>query len=128
MPMRPGDYRVHIDSPFCCQGTGIENAARFGDGIYFHHANQLWVNLYIASILDWSEQGIQLRMETRYPEAGDIRITVQAAKPANAILHLRIPSWLKGTPVVTVNGEKSTTTARPGSYLRSRGLEIRRCD
>ena len=31
MPMRPGDFRVHIDSPFCCQGTGIENAARFGE-------------------------------------------------------------------------------------------------
>ena len=117
MPMRPGDFRVHIDEPFCCQGTGIENTARFGDGIYFHEGNQLWVNLYISSALDWKEKGIKLRMGTRYPEQGEIRITLDLAKPVDATLNFRIPSWLQETPEASVNGEKIPNPAKPGSYL-----------
>jgi hypothetical protein len=117
MPMRPGDYRVHIDSPFCCQGTGIENTARFGEGIYFQQENELWVNLYIASTLDWKEAGIQLHMETRYPQDGKIRITVEAAAPKKATLHLRIPSWLQASAEASINAERITAPATPGSYL-----------
>lgn len=117
MPMRPGDYRVHIDSPFCCQGTGIENAARFAEGIYFQQADQLWVNLYIASIVDWKETGLRLRMETHYPQDGNIRITVKAAAPKRATLHLRIPSWLQAAAEASINDEKVTAPATPGSYL-----------
>lgn len=29
-PLRPGDFRTYLDGPYCCQGTGIENAERFG--------------------------------------------------------------------------------------------------
>ena len=74
------------------------------------------MNLYIASTLDWREQGIQLRMETRYPETGDIRITVEAAKPRrrhhpppHSVLAARDP-WS------TVNGENIHHHARPGSF------------
>ncbi len=117
MPMRPGDFRVHIDEPFCCQGTGIENAARFGEAIYFHRRNELWVNLFIASTLDWREQGMKVRLETRYPEDGVIRMKFEAAKPVKATLNLRIPSWLGGKAAVKVNGRKVSADAVPGSFL-----------
>ena len=77
MPLRPGDFRVHIDSPFCCLGTGIENAARFGEAIYFHRGNTLWVNLFIPSTLDWREQGMKIRLDSLYPEDGNIRLTLK---------------------------------------------------
>jgi DUF1680 family protein len=117
LSMRPGDFRVHIHEPFCCLGTGIETAARFGDAIYFHHGNQLWVNLYIPSALAWTEQGIQLKLDTRYPEEGRIQLALTTAKPVAAALHLRVPGWLDGSPQVAVNGAAQPVAAKPGSFL-----------
>ena len=36
--LRPGDFRSYlpVDGTFCCNGTGLENTARFGEGVYFH--------------------------------------------------------------------------------------------
>lgn len=116
-PLRPGDFRTYLDGPYCCQGTGIENAARFGEAIYFHKGSTLWVNLFIASTLDWSEQGIRLKMETRYPETGLVRLTVQAEKPVDATLNLRVPAWGDEPVGVTVDGKKVASEAKPGSYL-----------
>jgi DUF1680 family protein len=116
-PLRPGDFRTYLDTPFCCLGTGIENTARFGEVIYFHHAESLWVNLFIASTLDWRERGLKLRLETTYPETGLVRLRFEAAAPTNATVHLRIPSWVNGPVDLTINGKKETTDARPGTFL-----------
>ena len=116
-PLRPGDFRTYIDQPYCCLGTGIENAARFNDAIYFHRRNALWVNLYIPSTLDWTEQGLKLRLETRYPESGAIRLTVDSASPVTAEIRLRIPSWLQGKASVKVNGKPFPARPVPGQFL-----------
>ncbi len=115
-PLRPGDFRTYLNGPYCCQGTGIENAARFGEAIYFHHATTLWVNLFISSTLDWREQGLTLRMETRYPETGDIRLTVGAAVPVDATVNLRIPAWVDGPVAFLVNGVPQPAVIKPGNY------------
>ncbi len=116
-PLRPGDFRTYLDSPYCCQGTGIENTARFGEAIYFHRANTLWINLFIPSTLDWRERGLKLRLETTYPEAGLIRIALEAARRTNATINLRIPSWMTGVADLAINGKRESVATRPGSYL-----------
>lgn len=116
-PLRPGDFRTYLDSPFCCQGTGIENTARFGEAIYFHYADSLWVNLFIPSTLDWRKRGLKLRLETTYPETGLIRLGFEAAAPTNATIHLRIPSWVNGPVGLAINGKKESTDVRPGTFL-----------
>jgi DUF1680 family protein len=120
MPMRPGDFRVYLDEPFCCQGTGIENTARFGEAIYFHRADTLWINLFIASTLDWREQGLRLRLETRYPDNGEVRLTIEAERRVPAELKFRIPAWVQGAPVVTVNGKPAAPSAKSRAYLSLR--------
>ncbi|MBI5835204.1 MAG: glycoside hydrolase family 127 protein [Armatimonadetes bacterium] len=117
MSMRPGDFRVHIDEPYCCQGTGLENAARFGESIYFGRDDALWVNQYIASTLDWREQGLRLRLDTRYPEDGLVRLTIEAGQPRLATIHLRIPGWLQGTAVARINGQPVADRPAPGTFL-----------
>lgn len=117
MSMRPGDYRVHIDAPFCCQGTGIENTARFNEAIYFHRADELWVNLFIASTLDWSEKGIKLRLETSYPENGIIRLAVEAAAPVQATINFRIPGWVQGEVEARINDKPESVKPVPGTFL-----------
>ena len=117
MPLRPGDFRVHIDSPYCCLGTGIENAARFGEAIYFHRGNNLWVNLYIPSMLDWNEQGMKIRLDTHYPETGNIRLTLEMSHPLEATFNFRIPAWLEGLAEARVNGIKVSTQPSPDTFL-----------
>ncbi|HML74126.1 MAG TPA: glycoside hydrolase family 127 protein [Anaerohalosphaeraceae bacterium] len=117
MPLRPGDFRVYIDEPFCCQGTGIENAARFGEAIYFHQDDTLWVNLFIASTLDWREQGMKLRLDTEYPEKGRIKLTMNMARPQYARLNFRIPSWMKGRAELKINDHIESVEVVPGTFL-----------
>jgi hypothetical protein len=58
-----GDFRTYLNGSFCCTGTGIENTARYNEGIYFHKGDSLWVNLYIPSELTWQEAGMVLRQQ-----------------------------------------------------------------
>ena len=119
-PLRPGDFRTYLDGPYCCQGTGIENTARFGEAIYFHRDEKLWVNLYIPSTLDWRERGLRIRMETRYPENGLIRLLMDADAPVNATVNLRIPSWVSNSVELAINGRGEVSANQPGNYLSVR--------
>ena len=47
---------------------------------------------------------MKVRLETRYPEDGDIRVTFTPAKTVEAAIRLRIPGWVKGDIGVSVNG------------------------
>ena len=59
MSLKPGHFKVYStpeNSFWCCVGTGMENHAKYGDTIYFHDADSLFVNLFIASELSWPEK------------------------------------------------------------------------
>ena len=119
VPLVSGHFKTYgrpEGSSWCCTGTGIENPARYGEGIYFHDDDTLWVNLFIPSALDWSERGLGVRLETDFPESDTVRLTLSAAAPAAAKLRLRIPAWITGSPTLTVNGVGQTISAAAGSY------------
>ena len=101
---------------WCCVGTGMENPARYGEQVYFHGNDTLWVNLYIASRLEWRERGIVLRQETAFPDADTVRFVIEAAAPARFTLKLRHPFWCK-RPVASINGEPIAVGSTPSSYL-----------
>lgn len=101
---------------WCCVGTGMENPARYGEQVYFHGNDTLWVNLYIASRLEWRERGIVLRQETAFPDADTVRFVVEAAAPARFTLKLRHPFWCE-RPVASINGKPITVGSTPSSYL-----------
>ncbi len=104
------------DSWWCCVGTGMENPARYGEQVYFHHDDDLWVNLYLASRLDWRERGVALRQETAFPDSDAVRFVVEAAKPARFTLRLRHPAWC-ALPELKVNGRPQPVASTPSSYL-----------
>jgi len=113
-----GDFRTYLDGTYCCVSTGIENTARYNEGIYFQSPGQLWVNLYIPSTLDWAAQGLAIKQEGFPPFTDTVRLTVtRAAQPAEATLHLRVPDWLSGPVKLSVNGRPQAVTAAPSSYL-----------
>ena len=49
-------YAKPFDSFWCCNGTGAEEFAKLTDTIYFHDSNSIFVNLFIASEVNWPEK------------------------------------------------------------------------
>ena len=120
VPMASGAFRTfrEADSSFvCCSGTGIESFAKLGESIYFHNDENIYVNLFIPSELNWQEKGIRVRQETRFPEQEGIKLTIRASKPVEMGLLIRIPYWAMNGGSVTVNGEKLSAFSSPQSYL-----------
>jgi hypothetical protein len=118
--LQPGGWKFYnspTDSFWCCTGTGAEEFARFNDAIYFHDGAELYVNLFIASELDWPQQGLRLRQQTRFPYEPATRFTFALAQPRAFAVNLRIPSWIAPGARLTLNGEPLEAFASPGSYL-----------
>jgi len=120
VPLKPGAFKTYStpnESFWCCVGTGMENHAKYADTIYFHEAEALLVNLFIASELNWREKGLIVRQETRFPEEDATRLTFTAARPVRLALKVRYPSWAQSGMTLTFNGKKETVSGRPGSYV-----------
>ena len=122
LSLTPGAWKTfgtEDDSFWCCTGTGVEEYAKLNDSIYWHDREGVYVNLFIASELDWPEKGIRLRQETRFPEDTSTRITVHADRPVETAIRLRIPEWLPEA-TLKINGTPLDASAGPGSYLALR--------
>ena len=123
LPLGSGYSKIYakpFDSFWCCNGTAAEEFAKLTDTIYFHEENAVFVNLYVASEVDWPERGIRLTQQTSFPEEQGTTLVVSATKPVDIDLKLRIPYWAK-TGSVQVNGRTVPAFADPGSYLVLRG-------
>ncbi len=117
--LRPGHVKVYNtpeNSFWCCTGTGMENHAKYGETIYFHDDESLYVNLFMASELTWDEKGVMLRQETSFPEEAATHLTFQCMEPVQLALKIRYPAWAKGFSVA-VNGKAEVIEALPGSYV-----------
>lgn len=119
LPLLPGAHKVYStpDKSFwCCVGTGFENHAKYGEAIYYHTDNALYINLFIPSELTWKQKGIKVRQETNFPEDGKVKLTIQANSPAKMSLNLRYPAWTQRVEV-KVNGKKVTVKQKPSSFI-----------
>ncbi len=104
LPLKTGTHKVYstaFDSFWCCVGSSFESNAKFGDSIYFHGDDTLYVNLFIPSELSSEKFGV--RMETMFPESGNVRLTVTV--PGEWTLAVRQPCWSEKT-VIRVNGRR----------------------
>jgi hypothetical protein len=119
-PLRSGsrkDYCGPTDSFWCCTGTGVENHAKYGDSVYFHDGGKnLYVNLFIASELNWNAKGLKLRQETKYPDEANSRLAFTCENPVELSLNIRHPYWAVSGMEIRVNGQKEPSTSKPGSY------------
>ena len=118
--LKPGHFHTYStphDSFWCCTGTGMENHVKYGDSIYFHHDDTLFVNLFIASDLTWRDKGVVVHQETSFPEAQQTTLTVECASPTPFTLKIRKPYWIAGAMDITVNGESLAAVAMEDGYL-----------
>jgi DUF1680 family protein len=119
VPLASGYWKLFglpRDAFWCCTGSGLESFAKLGDSIYFHDGDGLYVNLLVASELDWQEKGLRVVQETRFPESGTTTLTVRCSKPAQMNLRVRVPYWTRSGRA-KLNGRPLEAFASPSSYL-----------
>ena len=102
---------------WCCTGTMSEAFSKLGDSIYFHDDTGIYINLFIASEVDWPERGVRLVQDTRFPEEEGTTLTVRTAKPARFALRVRVPYWATQGGTATLNGRVLEGFTAPGGYF-----------
>ena len=118
-PMRPGHYRVYSQpetSMWCCVGSGLENHGKYNEFIYAHSSDELYINLFIPSVLNWEEKGLKLTQITNFPNKETSKLILNLDDPQEFTLKLRYPKWAKGFDVL-VNQEKVEFENESGSYV-----------
>lgn len=112
-------YSSAFETFTCCVGTGFENHARYGEAIYFKNKkNDLFVNLYIPSILKWNEIGMIVTQEGSYEQTGSVKFTINSSKSEKRTLFFRIPYWTTKKTEIKVNGEKINKSVIPGTDFK----------
>jgi DUF1680 family protein len=111
------EYQDMFDSFTCCVGTGMENHALHGYGIYYQSGDKLWVNFYTSSTADWTEAGAKLAVETSFPDGESAFLKFTLATPKKFTLALRRPSWAGENFSVKVNGKVMAKLPPPSSYV-----------
>jgi uncharacterized protein len=119
-PARPRHYKVYSapnQAMWCCVGSGMENHGKYNQLIYTHQNDSLYLNLYIASQLNWREKGIKIRQETNFPDEEKTKLRVLEGS-AKFTLMIRHPLWVKaGAMNILVNGKKVKYTVLLSSYV-----------
>jgi len=105
------------DGFFCCNGTTIEAFTGLNTNIYFYNNDNLWVNLYIPSSVNWKSKGITLSQSSDFPDSSVVKFNVTAQKSTPFALKLFIPSWADTQTQVLVNGESVKGGISPMSYV-----------
>jgi len=120
-PMRPGHYRVYSQpetSFWCCVGSGMENHAKYGEMIYAYSDEDLYINLFIPSILKWSEKKLVLRQESSFPENPSTKLIFDATYKSKINLKLRVPEWAKASEItVALNGKNVNVAVDAEGYF-----------
>jgi uncharacterized protein len=99
------EYQRMFEDFTCCMGTGMENHALHGEGIYYESPDTVWLNLFVPSVAEL-QNGMRVTTETDFPdgERATVRLSGHAARPLS--LAIRRPGWAGDGFVVTVNGER----------------------
>jgi DUF1680 family protein len=117
---RPRHYRNYSapnEAMWCCVGTGMENHGKYGQFVYTKIQDNLFVNLFVATQLNWKERGIVVRQETQFPYAETSRISIAEGK-GQFTLQVRYPAWVKpGEFALKVNGQPVSIVTGPSSYV-----------
>jgi DUF1680 family protein len=119
-PMRPGHYKVYSKPQkgfWCCVGSGLENHGKYGELIYAHNNKDLFVNLFIASTLNWKQKGLVITQETSFPYSETSTLTIKLTRSSQFAMHFRYPSWVeKNRMKILVNSNEVSFKTDARSY------------
>ena len=104
------EYQNMLRSFTCCVGTGMENHALYGDGLYYEASggpsgDRIWVNLFIPSTAQFALGDVKLAMETSFPDGDEATIHLTMPAPKTFTLAVRRPAWAGDGFRIAVNGQ-----------------------
>ncbi len=118
---RPSHYRVYSapnSAMWCCVGTGMENHGKYGEFIYSHTRDSLFVNLFVASELTWKDKKVSVIQNTNFPNEGSSKLTIKVSRPTKFTILVRHPSWVASKDMqVTCKGKNYAADSSPSSYV-----------
>jgi len=137
LPLQPGGKKVWgtpTNDFWCCHGSLVQAHTIHNSYICYEDADGLVVTQYIPFELDWERPGNKITVRQsfdmenwyqgrRVSQAGATSrpkhwladFSFQMEKPAKFVLKLRMPWWLAGKAVVTVNGKKEEAAVKPST-------------
>lgn len=120
MSLEMGGHKVYQNPEWftCCVGTGMENHSKYSEAIYFHNDEELFVNQFIASELDWKEKGFILTQETDYPDEQETTLEFDCDEPVYLTLNIRYPYWAENGVTVKINGKRWIVYNEPSSFIK----------
>lgn len=104
---RPRHYRNYSapnEAMWCCVGTGMEDHGKYGQFVWTHDKgvkaedDALYVNLFVASELNWKDRKMVIRQQAAFPYAETSVVEVAKGK-GTFILKVRKPSWCENFTV-----------------------------
>lgn len=121
LPLATGTHKVYStpeNSFWCCVGSGFENHAKYAESVYFKSKDDenLYVNLYIPTELNWEEKGFKLLQQNSFPEIEETTFTISESKGDLLKINLRYPDWANDV-TVKVNGKKQAVKKKDNGYL-----------
>ncbi|MCX2477373.1 glycoside hydrolase family 127 protein [Pedobacter sp. MC2016-05] len=122
VPLRPGSIKQFGNADMtgftCCNGTAIESSTKLQNSIYFKSKDNqaLFVNLYIPSVLDWTEKKIKIEQITDFPKKDETKLIIKGNGKFD--VNLRVPGWASKGFFVKINGVTQKFDAKPGSYIK----------
>ena len=103
----------------CCPTQLTRFIPSVGQYIYMVHADELYLNQYIASEMETKigEHVIRMKLESEFPYKGGCKLRVLEAGQGGFVLNLRIPWWCKEYKV-RVNGVEWSDSYIEKGYLK----------
>jgi len=96
----------------------MENHSKYAEGIYYRgNDGSLYVNLFIASVLNWKEKGITLTQQSAYPESDKTSLTVQTKTAQTFTMRIRQPWWTKQGVSIKINGKVFATDKDAAGFI-----------
>ncbi|MEO3944593.1 beta-L-arabinofuranosidase domain-containing protein [Gorillibacterium sp. CAU 1737] len=122
---------------WCCHGTMVQAQSIYPDLIYFEdaEADKLIISQYIPSRLNYRrgeadicvEQSTDMKYyndQAFFDERDDsqmsrwsLKFSITSSVPETFTLLFRVPSWVKGTPTVQINGQEVAAPEIRDGYL-----------
>lgn len=103
----------------CCSGTFPQLTADYGISSYYPSKEGIYVNLFVPSKVSWKQNGtpFTLTQKTSYPTASTTQLELEAAKPENFTIYVRVPAWADVSTRIAVNGKRVEGDVTPGKFF-----------
>lgn len=128
LPMEAGNCKNwgHPTEDFwCCHGTLVQAPACIPPNLYHFTESAFRVSQYLPSELNCTYKGSRLQLRMKYaatiesedrPMNQRMKLELLCEPTTNFAIELRVPWWVKGTPLVWLNGEPVEVT-RQGALI-----------